>query len=620
MTSVAELKELLRLNDVKFWGALTHHTNEVTGLDEVLFLTALRRRASATIPRNAEPLRIALIGGCSLHPFREAIEHMLTVAGFAPVLFVGGYDNYNAEILEDASPLYGFSPDVTLMLPSADRCRYLGALSDPAAHVRESVSTQSNEILQLCDVLHRRSNCEVLLANFIPGALFDPGPLRAKALGSEWSFRKAVNAELGLSAPAYVHICDLEFLASRRGLLASRDERGWFESKQLCAPDLQLDIAREVAHMVRSLRHPHAKVLAVDLDNTLWGGVIGDDGIEGIEIGATSPRGEAFRAFQKHILALYQRGILLAVCSKNDYAIAVEPFEKHPEMVLRLDHFAAFYANWKPKSENLRAIALDLNLGLDSIVFIDDNPAEVELVRQYAPEVRGILLGPDPASYVAQLGDSRLFEPIAVTAEDLARGMHYSQEKRRRSLCASTTDMNAYLASLEMCAVIKPFLPIDLKRITQLINKSNQFNLTTVRRTEAEVQCIAADPFQPTLTVRLSDRFGDHGLVAVVICEVNASGAIRDLEIGTWVMSCRVLQREVEQEVLNEIFAIARERECRRVIGRYAPSAKNSMVCDFYPRMEFESIEAKGNSTSYARDVASFVPFKTKISARREDA
>lgn len=618
MTSVDELKHLLRSQDAAFWEALARHTNGVTGLDEVLFLTGLRRRASATIPRNAEPLRIALIGGCSLHPLREAVEHMLTVAGFAPTLFAGEYDNYNAEILEEASPLYAFKPDVTLVLPSEDRCRYRGALSDPAALVRESVSIQSNEILQLCDVLHRRSGCEVLLANLIPSARFDPGPLRAKALGSDWSFRKAVNAELGMCAPGYVHICDLEFLASRRGLLASRDDRAWFESKQPCAPDLQLDIAREVAHLVRALRRPHAKVLALDLDNTLWGGVIGDDGLEGIEIGDTSPRGEAFKAFQKHILALGQRGILLAICSKNDHANAVEPFEKHPEMVLRLDHFAAFYANWNPKSENLRAIAADLNLGLDSIVFVDDNPAEIELVRQFVPEVRGILLGPDPASYVAQLGDCRLFEPMVVTAEDLARGKQYRQERQRRSLRASTTDMNAYLASLEMRAEIKPFVPIDFQRITQLINKSNQFNLTTIRRTEAEVQRVAADPSRPARVARLSDRFGDHGLVSVVICEVNESGTVRDLAIETWVMSCRVLKRELEEELLNEIFMIARERECRRVIGRYVRSAKNDLVRDLYPRMKFVLIEEHGDCATYARDVASFAPFNTKISVQQE--
>lgn len=616
MTSIAELKDLLLSKDPKFWRALRHRTEEVTGLDEILFLTGLRRRATNTIPCDAAPLRIALIGGSSLHPFCEAVDHLLTVAGFAPTLFVGEYDNYNAEILEADSPLYDFRPDVTLIIPSGHRCRYGGSLSDSYVLVRESVSAQANEILQLCEVLHRRAGCQVLLANFIPCAQFDPGSLRVKSLGSEWGFRRAVSAELGLCSPAYVHICDLEFLSSRRGLLKSRDERAWFESKQLCAPDLQLDIAREVTHLVRALRNPQAKLLALDLDNTLWGGIIGDDGLEGIEIGDSSPRGEAFKAFQLHIRTLNERGILLAVCSKNDYAKAVEPFEKHPDMMLRLDHFAAFYANWNPKSENLKAIAADLNLGLDSIVFVDDNPAELEIVRQFAPEVRGILLGPDPSTYVSLLGDCRYFEPMTVTAEDLARGQQYRQEQQRQSLRASTADMNSYLASLAMNADIKPFLPIDFPRIAQLINKSNQFNLTTIRRTESDVRQVWTDPLCRTLTVRLSDRFGDHGLVSVIICTIVENDSFRDLEIETWVMSCRVLQRQVEHVVLNEIFAIARNLGCRRVIGRYLRTEKNDMVRDLYLRMKFDGQEDLADSATYTREVSAFIPFSTKISTQ----
>jgi FkbH-like protein len=225
-------------------------------------------------------------------------------------------------------------------------------------------------------------------------------------------------------------------------------------------------MAREVSHLATSLRRPPKKVLVVDLDNTLWGGTIGDDGVEGIELGTTSARGEAFRAFQSYIASLKRRGVLLAVCSKNDHERAAEAFEKHPEMVLRMDDFVAFKANWSPKSDNLRAIALELNLGIDSLVFADDNPAEIEIVRQFAPEVETIHLGSDPADYVAQLADCRWFEPRSVTREDMERTRQYRVEVERRVLLSSVTDMDAYLSSLDMLGIVKCFCQADVPKAT----------------------------------------------------------------------------------------------------------------------------------------------------------
>ncbi len=617
MTPIEELKALLRAKDMAFWSKLAARSAEITGLDEVLFLAKLRKAGDASMARAATPVRIALLGGCSWHPLREAVEHMVRMGGFGPELFVGEFDNYNAEIREDGSPLYAFRPDVLVLLPAEGRCTYPGAITDAAPRVREAAVLCAQEILALCERAHERSGCEVILGNFIPPSRFDPGPYRVKALASDWSFRRLVNLELGAQAPSYVHVCDVDFLASRRGLVTSRYERGWFESKQPFATDLQVDVARELAHIVLSLRATPAKVLAVDLDNTLWGGVIGDDGIEGIEIGDTSPRGEAFKAFQREVLSLHRRGVLLAVCSKNDHDKAVEPFAKHPEMVLRMHHFAAFYANWNPKSDNLRAIASDLDLGLDSIVFVDDNPAEIDIVKQFAPEVRTVLLGPDPALYAGVLADCRFFEPLAITPEDMVRGDQYGREKERKALKASVTDMDAYLDSLEMKAHILSFTALDLPRITQLINKSNQFNLTTIRRTETEVLQIKDDSRRPARIARLADRFGEHGLISVLITEIKAERPA-DLEIETWVMSCRVLKRQVEEELANEVFRIAREHGCARVIARYRKTAKNSLVADLYPRLGFSALESDEGGATYVRDVESYQPFRTKIAVCRE--
>ena len=355
------------------------------------------------------------------------------------------------------------------------------------------------------------------------------------------------------------------------------------------------------------------KVLVLDLDNTLWGGVVADDGLEGIELGDTSPRGEAFKAFQKYIRSLKQRGTLLAVCSKNDHAKAAAAFEKHPEMVLRLEDFVSFKANWEPKSDNLRQMATELNLGLDSFVFVDDNPAEIEIVRQFAPEVTTILLGPDPSEYVARLADCRLFEPRSLTAEDAARTEQYRSDAQRQALSATVTDMAAYLESLAMEAAISEFTLVDAPRLAQLINKSNQFNLTTRRRTEAEIHGLMADESQLCFSFRLKDRFGDHGLISVVISQ--KAGPV--MKIDTWLMSCRVLKRQVEDEVLNELMRLARLQGCTRLEGVYLPTAKNEMVRDFYARMGFVLKSESAGARVFELEMDAIQPTLTKIKITR---
>jgi FkbH-like protein len=410
-----------------------------------------------------------------------------------------------------------------------------------------------------------------------------------------------------------VHICDAEFIAARIGGLSAEDARLWLESKQPGSTRYLVEVAREAAQVIGSLRRAPHKVLVLDLDNTLWGGVVGDVGIEGIELGGTSPRGEAFKAFQTYILSLQQRGVLLAVCSKNEHERAIEPFRRHPEMVLREQHIVSFKANWQPKSDNLRQIAADLNLGLDSLVFVDDNPAEIDIVRNFAPAVKTILLGDDPAAYVAQLQDCRFFEPRALTAEDLVRTSQYQSEAMRQAELSSATDMPTYWKSLAMRATISDFTTIDLPRIVQLINKSNQFNLTTRRRTEADVTALMRDSRHSAFTLRLEDRFGDHGLVAIVVGSIDGEC----FEIDTWLMSCRVLQRQVEDETLNEIMRRARERGCNRVRGVYLPTAKNALVRDLLPNLGFIPVTDDAQRAEYELAVSTYPIKPTTIEVRR---
>jgi FkbH-like protein len=326
----------------------------------------------------------------------------------------------------------------------------------------------------------------------------------------------------------------------------------------------------------------------LDLDNTLWGGVIGDDGLEGIVLGQGSASGEAFIAVQDYAREQARRGIILAVCSKNDEANAREPFEKHPEMLLKSGDIACFVANWQDKAANLRDIAQRLNIGLDALVFLDDNPFERTLIRQELPMVAVPEVPDDPALFAYSLSDAGYFESLAVTAEDRERSAQYQGNIQREALRESATDMNSYLRGLDMKLIWRRFDSVGVQRIVQLINKTNQFNLTTRRYTEEDVKAIMSDRNAIGLQLRLMDRFGDNGIIAIVIGKM---GSDRNMVIDTWLMSCRVLKRNVERTLLDVLCGQARKRGLTIVRGRYIPTSKNALVKDHYTALGFECVE-----------------------------
>lgn len=351
-----------------------------------------------------------------------------------------------------------------------------------------------------------------------------------------------------------------------------------------------------VARVIAAIRGKSRRCLVLDLDNTVWGGVIGDDGLEGIRVAQGDATGEAHLAVQQMALMLRNRGVVLSVSSKNDDTVARMPFRSHPEMLLKEEHFAVFQANWKDKATNIRAIAAELSLGLDSLVFLDDNPVERDLVRTMLPEVAVPELPDDPALYARTLSAAGYFESITFLKEDQERAGFYQENAKRAVLRSQAGDLDSYLASLQMEIVFAPFDETGRARITQLINKSNQFNLTTRRYTEAEVAAIEANPACFTLQVRLSDIFGDNGMISVVICRTDSSDV---WEIDTWLMSCRVLGRQVEQMVLREILEHARQRGVSILRGRYIPTEKNKLVCDHYRDLGFSATGTLENGTTF---------------------
>jgi len=395
-------------------------------------------------------------------------------------------------------------------------------------------------------------------------------------------------------------LLDVAHLAETVGLADWHDATLWNMAKLPFASDFLPLYADHVCRLIAAVRGKSRKCLILDLDNTVWGGVIGDDGLEGIVIGQGDATGEAHLHVQATALALRERGVVLAVSSKNTDEIARQPFRAHPEMLLREDHIAVFQANWNDKATNIKAIAEELSLGLDSMVFLDDNPVERGLVRQMLPQVAVPELPSDPALYVRTLLAAGYFEAIAYSGEDRQRAEFYQDNARRVTLQKQAGDVDAYLVSLNMQMTLQPFDDTGRARIAQLINKSNQFNLTTRRYTEAEVAAAQDDPDVFTLQVRLADAFGDNGMISVIICRREQ----HDWSVDTWLMSCRVLGRKVETAVLQELVEQARLRGIRRLIGNYLPTEKNKLVEDHYAKLGFTLLERQADgSTRWVLDV-----------------
>jgi FkbH-like protein len=410
---------------------------------------------------------------------------------------------------------------------------------------------------------------------------------------------------------------DLAMLASNVGLARWHDVVQWNVAKAPFAQDILPLYAEHIVRLLAALRGKSRKCLVLDLDNTLWGGVIGDDALAGIVLGNGSPVGEAFLDVQRTVLRLRERGIILAICSKNDERVARSVFRKHPEMLLREEHIAAFVANWTDKATNLEAIARELSIGLDSLVFMDDNPAERAQVRQVLPQVAVPELPDDPSLFGRTLLAGGYFEAVAFSQEDRDRAAQYQANSERAAARVGARDLTSYLKSLDMVASFKPFDETGRARITQLINKSNQFNLTTRRYTEADIQTLEGNPDVMTMQIRLADRFGDNGIVSIIIGR--REGQVMDID--TWLMSCRVLGRELEREVLNQMVLEARRRGLRSLSGCFRPSGRNEMVRNHYSGLGFSHLrDDLDGSSRWMLDVNVCVVQPTQVRAQFEFA
>jgi FkbH-like protein len=542
-----------------------------------------------------QPFRLGLIGNGTLDLLAPVLVGSAARHGIALECVLADYGQITQEALDPASRINAARPDAVLLAVD-HRGLPLQFVTGDAAAEQADIDAALGVIDAVRGGIRANAGAVCIVQTLAPPPESLFGSYDRVVPGTPRRVIEGLNRALADSlAGTEDLLLDVAALAETVGLGAWHSPPQWNMAKLAFADTCLPIYADHVGRLIGALRGKSRRCLILDLDNTVWGGVIGDDGLEGIRIAQGDATGEAHLSVQQMALRLRARGIVLAVCSKNTDEVARAPFRSHPEMLLKEDSFAVFQANWNDKATNIKAIAEELSLGLESMVFLDDNPMERDIVRRMLPQVAVPELPEDPAWYARLLAAAGYFEATAYSAEDRSRAEMYQSNARRVALQKQAGDLDAYLASLNMEIVFAPFDRTGRARISQLINKSNQFNLTTRRYTEADVAAAEDDADVFTLQVRLIDSFGDNGMISVIVCR---PGAAEAWDIDTWLMSCRVLGRKVEQMVLREILIHAREKGIARLIGTYRPTERNALVRDHYEKLGFLKVAQQDDGTT----------------------
>ena len=564
--------------------------------------------------REAVPVRscrLAILRSFTVEPVAHLLRASVAVAGIDLILHVGGFNAYAQEMLDPESEFYRFAPDVAILaVQSRDIAPDLWAgFADLSAdQVVSAVARVSDEIRNCVEALRSRSNCHLVIHTFeIPFRAANGIMDWQRGDGQVAAFRK-INERISMLPQEYpgVYLLDYEGLIAEMGRTSWHSEQNWASSRLPLSAEALPRLAAAWLRFLHPLTGKSCKALAVDLDNTLWGGVIGEDGINGIRLGGDFP-GVAYINLQRAILDLYRRGILLAICSKNDPADAMEVLKDHPAMLLRPEHFAAMRINWNDKAENLRSIAEELNIGIDAIAFLDDNPAEREWVCNQEPDVTVIDLPEDPIEYARTLREAAVFERLTISAEDRERNRYYSEQREREVLRREGTSLEDFYRSLSTVVQIAPATPATIPRVAQLTQKTNQFNLTTKRYSEQEIAAMAAKPGWSVYTVAVRDRFGDNGITGVAITHERSATH----EIDTFLLSCRVIGRTVETALLAYLAEKAKHGGAATLAGELIQTKKNAPARDFYRAHGFRCVAESGASSRWELDLAGGTQIQT---------
>ena len=556
---------------------------------------------------NLKQIRIAVLGGSTTNEVVDLLEILLLDSGFEPTFLQSDYGRFYEDAVLEPHLIADFKPDLVYIHTGIQNIQAYQPVACTEEDFPRFVAAELSRYQAIWTSLINNVGCQIIQNNFELPAHPTLGNLDSVSPGGQSRFILELNRQFAAEAASNPRLIiqDICALSAQIGLRQWFDPERWFSYKHANTVEGSFAIASSLSSIVRALYGRSRKVLVLDLDNTLWGGVIGDDGPDKIVIGKETAVAEAYTAFQEYCLSLRERGILLAVCSKNNEDVAQQGFA-HPDSILKLEHFSAFKANWEPKHENILAIARELNLGPDSFVFVDDNPAERSIVESQVSGIAVPDVGDQVAQYASIIDAGRYFELISLGKEDLTRAKLYEENAERSKLEQKFANYGEYLDSLEMSAEIDAFNSTYMERIAQLTNKTNQFNLTTRRYTLAEIESTVADGNHIGLYGKLTDRFGDNGLISVVLGHQTADTLHMDL----WLMSCRVLKRDMEIAMLDSLVEQARNRNIRTILGYYIPSAKNGMVKDHYEKLGFNlvTVEEATNTTVWSLDVPSYEP------------
>lgn len=601
----ADLKERLRsIDDSKDWGpdlrkVASHHID----LNLAMLLERTHERLAAKSPSpSLSRFRLGVVSNATTDFLRPFLICAALRCGVSLEVIAADFDQSVQEAMNPDSRLNRARLDAVLIALDYRGLPFRNTLGSwPAFHERSAIE----QVETICRGFRTHSGV-MSLVQTIPAPkelLFGsldvgtPGTLRESVL----QFNAHITRFVRESGDVVI---DVDWLAQSVGLNTWYDDRQWFLAKMPWSRHVLPIYGDFVARTIGAMRGRSRKCLVLDLDNTIWGGVIGDDGVEGIALEPGDPIGESFRAIQAAALDLKRRGVVLAVCSKNDEAIARIPFREHPAMLLRESDIAVFVANWDDKATNIERIASRLELGLDAMVLLDDNPAEREQVRSALPDVAVPELGSDPSTYPSTLFAAGYFDSIAFTNEDLSRADQYRANSERNGALQGARNLEDFLRSLDMEIEFAPFTAPARKRIAQLINKTNQFNVTTKRYTEVQVAALEGSPNHHCVQMSLRDKFGDNGTIGVVICEIRGC----EWHIDSWLMSCRVLNRGVEQATCDHLVRAAQRHGSQAVVGRYVPTARNGMVKDLFERLGFQTAGNDGDASLWKLDVPGYAP------------
>lgn len=535
-----------------------------------------------------QKVKIALLSSFTLKGLKENLFVQLHKQNIFSEIYSAGYNQYAQEIVNDKSRLYRFKPDIIFLFIDTQSLMgedYFDPYSISVSQRKKWVKSKLRELEQLINTLASRSKAKIVVHNFAIPAY---SPISILENKQEFGFHEALeklNSSLrdSYKQSSQVFVFDFESFSSNYGKERLTNPSMYYLGDIRVNFEAIPQLSFAYSGFIRPLASLTKKCIVLDLDNTLWGGVIGEDGVSGIKLGPT-PQGRPYWEFQKHLLSLYKRGVILAINSKNNPADALEAIQKHPHMVLKPDHFASIQINWNDKATNMRALAKEINIGLDSLVFFDDDHLNRALIRSELPEVTVIDLPSNPAHYSSVLLELNEFNAFQLTDEDLKKGEIYAQQRKRDAFAQSTTNLDDFLKGMDIVVTLEPVNEFTIPRIAQLTQKTNQFNLTTRRYMQEEIEAIAANKDSMMAAVRVEDKFGDNGLTGVVIVKKQKDEWL----IDSFLMSCRVIGRKVEDTLLSYIVGQARIAGAKKVVGEYIPTKKNDLVKDFFKSNSFD--------------------------------